>query len=205
MSGFSVLDRKIRAIVIGASAGGFNALKVIFSRLGTTCDVPILVVLHVRKGSVFLPNIFQLKYGSKRIIKEAEDKEVLQAGFVYFAPADYHLLIERQESLSLSTEELIHFSRPSIDPLFESAADCFGSRLLGILLSGANDDGACGLQRIHEAGGLTVVQDPSTSTYSTMPASALKLFQPTRVLSPPEIGDLLSGPAAQPCAREATL
>jgi two-component system chemotaxis response regulator CheB len=193
MSGIRVLEREIDAIVIGGSAGGLDALNSILSQLDESCDVPIVVVLHIQKRSAFLPDVFHRKYGSKKIFKEAEDKEPLRPEVVYFAPADYHLLIERDGSLSLSTEEPVHFSRPSIDPLFETAADCFGSRGLGILLTGVNEDGAQGLLRIHEAGGLTLVQAPSTAAYSAMPAAALKLFKPTLVLNPTEIGELLCG------------
>jgi two-component system chemotaxis response regulator CheB len=123
--------------------------------------------------------------------KLAEDKEPLRPGVIYFAPPDYHLLIERTMSLALDSDEPVLFSRPSIDLLFESAGDSLHERVIGVLLSGANSDGAAGLQSIHAHGGRTLVQDPRSARYSAMPQAALDRFQPQRVLPLQAIGPAL--------------
>ena len=124
-------------------------------------------------------------------VREAEDKEPVEAGTLYVAPPDYHLLVDAGPRLSLSADDPVHYSRPSIDVLFESAADLYRSRLLGILLSGANEDGAAGADAIRRAGGLTIVQNPDTALSSQMPQSALRLFEPTYVLGLDAIAGLL--------------
>src|SRR5262249_12340639 len=124
-------------------------------------------------------------------VREAEDKEPVRAGTVYFAPPDYHLLVETGPHLALSADEPVHYSRPSIDVLFESAADVFGERLLGIILTGASDDGAAGLEAVHRAGGLTVVQEPHSAYASLMTESALKRGPVDFVLSLEQIAELL--------------
>ena len=106
-------------------------------------------------------------------IKEAEEKENIQSGTIYFAPPNYHLLIEEDRSISLSNEEKVNYSRPSIDVLFESASDVYKSELIGIILTGANDDGAKGISCIESNGGLTIAQDPATAKYPIMPRSAI--------------------------------
>jgi two-component system chemotaxis response regulator CheB len=130
-------------------------------------------------------------------IKEADEKENIQAGYVYFAPPNYHLLIENDKTFSLSTDEKVNYSRPSIDVLFESAANAYGPRLAAIILTGANNDGAEGLRRIKQKGGLVIVQDPQSAENSYMPAAALKAVKPDFVLSLVEIGRWLTQ-AAQP-------
>lgn len=187
--------RKIDAVVIGASAGGVETLNRIFSPLQAPLPVPVLVVLHITPQGSILLNAFG-SMGKTMKLKEAEDKEPLEAGVVYFAPPNYHLLVESDRSVSLSVEEAVHFARPSVDVLFESALDGFGSNLLGVLLTGANDDGAEGLQKIHEAGGVTVVQEPSSAQAEAMPRAALELFEPSYVLDPEGIARLMGGLAA---------
>ena len=124
-------------------------------------------------------------------VKEAEDKEPVQACTVYFAPPDYHLLLDKGPQLALSVDELVHFSRPSIDVLFESAADLYGVRLMGIILSGANADGAAGLAAIHRAGGVTIVQEPASAQVPLMALSALERSPADFVLSLDQIAGLL--------------
>jgi two-component system, chemotaxis family, protein-glutamate methylesterase/glutaminase len=133
-------------------------------------------------------------------IREAQDKEPVAPGTVYFAPANYHLLLDEGPQLSLSTDDLVHHSRPSIDVLFESAADVYFERLLGIILTGANEDGAAGLAAVHAAGGTTVIQEPKTAQSPLMVLSALKLQPPDLILSLGEIAELLRtlGPAEEP-------
>lgn len=163
----------IKAVAIGASAGGVQALLHILPALPATYPFPVLIVIHVPPDR---PNaLVPLFDGKCRVrVKEAEDKEPAQAGVVYFAPSDYHLLVEGDGSLSLSLDDLVNHSRPAIDVLFETAADAFGPALAGVILTGANDDGARGLKAVAGAGGLALVEDPTGAYVSTMPAAALK-------------------------------
>jgi two-component system chemotaxis response regulator CheB len=160
------------AIVIGASAGALEALSVILPALPEDFRLPIMVVVHVPpdRDSV-LSEIFRAK--CRLLVKEAEDKEPIVGGTVYFAPPDYHLLVEADHSLSLSTDEPVLFSRPSIDVLFESAADAYGAGLVGIVLTGANSDGAKGLRAIVECGGSALVQSPQGAFAAAMPEAAI--------------------------------
>src|SRR5471032_958805 len=180
----------VDAIVVGASAGGVQALLKIFSALKPGFRLPIITVLHVpdeRRSQ--LAHVFQNRLPLP--VKEADDKENIVPGTLYFAAPGYHLSIEQDRSFSFSREERVHYSRPSIDYLFASAADAYGSRLMGILLTGANQDGAAGLLQIQRQGGLTVVQDPNDARVATMPEAALALHQPDYLLSLQGIGRLL--------------
>jgi len=171
-----------KLIVIGASAGAVDALSAILPTLPAGYPFPILVVIHVPPDRASaLPDIFAKK--SRLNVKEAEDKEPLCAGTVYFAPPDYHLLVEPDGRASLSNEEQVHYSRPSIDVLFESAADSCGEAVVGIVLTGANDDGAAGLRAIHAAGGTAVVQEPAEAMAEAMPLAALAACPDARVLT----------------------
>jgi two-component system chemotaxis response regulator CheB len=180
----------VDAIVIGASAGGMDALLKIFSALTPGFVLPIITVLHLpdERGS-HLAEIFQRRLPIP--VKEVDDKETVVAGTLYFAAPGYHVSVEEDFSLSLSKEERIYYSRPSIDILFESAADAYGSRLAGVLLTGANQDGAQGLATIKHHGGLTVVQDPRLANAPTMPEAALALHMPDFILPLHDIGQLL--------------
>lgn len=176
----------IQAIVIGGSAGAFAALKLLLPALPPALTVPVMVVVHVPAGRPSaIPEIFNR--GTDVAVREAEDKEPLAAGTVYFAPPGYHLLVEADRTLALSTDAPVHHSRPSIDVLFESAADVFGGGLLGVILSGANSDGAAGLQAIARCGGTTIVQRPDTAEQPAMPQAALDAVAPTAALSVEEI------------------
>lgn len=184
-------DRKrLEAVVVGASAGGVEALMTVFGALPARFSLPIVIVLHMPEGHRSqLAEVFGRRLALP--VKEADDKESIVPGTLYFAAPGYHLSIEQDRSFSLSREERVHYSRPSIDYLFESAADAYGSRLLGILLTGANQDGAAGLLQIQRQGGLTVVQDPNDARVATMPEAALALHQPDYLLSLQDIGRLL--------------
>jgi two-component system chemotaxis response regulator CheB len=172
MSAYSSLAGRVDAIVMGASAGGVDALMTLLPALSESFAVPIFIVLHLpRARPSLLADIFARK--CRLTVCEAQDKEFVRPGTVYFAPPDYHLLIDEGPQLSLSTDELVHHSRPSIDVLFESAIDIYGARLLGIVLTGANDDGAEGLAAIHEAGGITIIQQPDSAQAKQMVVSAL--------------------------------
>jgi two-component system chemotaxis response regulator CheB len=176
--------------VIGASAGAVEALGVVLAPLPVGFELPIVIVVHVPSNAPnLLPELFARK--SELTMLEAEDKQPLLPGNVYFAPPDYHVLVESTRTLSLNADEAVNFSRPSIDVLFESAALSCGTRVIGVLLTGASKDGARGLKAIRDAGGFTVVQDPSTASVPAMPEAALELFRPDRVLDLPAIAQLL--------------
>jgi two-component system chemotaxis response regulator CheB len=180
----------VDAIVVGASAGGVEALLTIFAGLKPGFRLPIITVLHIpEERRSQLAHVFQARLPIP--VKEADDKESIAPGTLYFAPPGYHLSVEADLSLSLSQEERIFHSRPSIDILFDSAADAFGSRLAGVLLTGANNDGASGLARIKQCGGTTVVQDPAQAQARTMPEAALALHTPDYLLRLNDIGQLL--------------
>ena len=180
----------IDAVVIGASAGGIEALGQLLPALPARMRQPVLIVQHLpRDRPSLLVDIFAPRCALR--VQEAEDKEPIVAGTIYFAPPDYHLLVDHGPSLALSADALINFSRPSIDVLFESAADVYGSHLLGLILSGANDDGSIGLAAVHRAGGITAVQAPNTATVPTMPAAAMKKTPVDFVLPLDQITGLL--------------
>jgi two-component system chemotaxis response regulator CheB len=175
-------DRPVDAIVIGASAGGVEALLSLLPGLPADLRAAVLVVLHLpRARPSLLPGLFAPRCALP--VREACDKEPAQRGAIYFAPPDYHLLVDKGPRLSLSADALVNHSRPSIDVLFESAADVYGKRLMGIILTGASSDGAAGLQAVHEAGGVCIVQSPDTAYSPSMPAAAMRRrFHPDHVL-----------------------
>ncbi|WP_434600947.1 chemotaxis protein CheB [Pseudomonas sp. Z4-7] len=182
----------IEAIVVGASAGGVEALLNIFTPLRKGFSLPVLVVLHLPdERNSQLAQVFRHRLAIP--VEEARDKQDIRPGTLYVATPGYHLSIEADRSLSLSLEAPVHHSRPSIDVLFESAADVYGPRLLAVVLTGANNDGARGLARVKELGGITVVQDPKEAQVSTMPEAALTLHEPDHILTLQGIGQLLAG------------
>jgi two-component system chemotaxis response regulator CheB len=185
-----VATRQCELALIGASAGAVEALSVVLSPLPPSFGLPLVVVVHLPSSS---PSLLPELFGRKTALSvvEAEDKQPLRPGSLYFAPPDYHVVIEPNGLLSLNVDDAVNFSRPSIDVLFESAALSYGSRCLGILLTGASKDGAQGLRAIHRAGGYTVVQDPKTAAVPAMPEAALELFNPDQVLELPVITELL--------------
>jgi len=171
MSGASQRSR-FDLVVIGASAGGVSALQALLSSLPTTLALPVLVVLHLPRDRP--SRIAGLRdAGCPLPVREAEDKQPLQPGTVTFAPPDYHLLVEDRATLALSVDPPVLFSRPAIDPLFESAADVFGDGVLAILLTGASADGSDGVAAVRQAGGEAWIQCPEEAYSSMMPASAL--------------------------------
>lgn len=160
-----------RAVVIGASAGAIQALSHILPDLPENYLVPILIVVHIPADGSDLPQLFRAK--CRLAVKEAEDKEPIRPGMIYFAPPDYHLLVEADRTISLSFDEPVLYSRPSIDVLFESAADAYGADLTGVILTGANEDGAEGLAAVAQAGGVALVEDPAGAFATAMPRGAL--------------------------------
>jgi len=190
MSDSGNLRGRIDAIVVGASAGGIEALMTLLPPLPATFGVPIFVVVHLPRGRPsLLTDIFVGR--CSLLVCEAQDKEPVRPGTVYFAPPDYHLLIDEGPQLALSTDDPVHHSRPSIDVLFESAAGIYGSRLLGIILSGANEDGAAGLAAVAAAGGVTMVQRPDSAPVKQMVVAALNLSPASHVLELNAMSSLL--------------
>ncbi|MGZ5244595.1 MAG: chemotaxis protein CheB, partial [Bacteroidia bacterium] len=155
-------SEQYKLIVIGGSAGSIDAIIRIIPKLSKDFSIPIVIVLH-RKASKESSISAILQHRTSLKIKEAEEKEKITNGTVYFAPPDYHLLIESDNTFSLDASEKIHFSRPSIDVTFESAAGQYKQKLIGILLTGANDDGAKGIKDIAHYGGFTIAQEPNTA------------------------------------------
>jgi two-component system, chemotaxis family, protein-glutamate methylesterase/glutaminase len=191
MSPHAELCARTEAVVIGASAGGVQALCEVLPALPAGLKAAVFAVLHLpRDRPSLLVEVFSRKCALS--VCEAEDKEPVAPGTVYFAPANYHLLIDPGPQLALSADELVHHSRPSIDVLFESAAEVYRDRLLGIILTGASEDGAAGLEAVHDAGGLTVIQEPQTAQSSLMVLSALQRRSPDLVLSLAQIAELFA-------------
>ena len=179
-----------RAVVIGASSGGQAAISTILAGLPKKIQFPIMIVIHRgREVGDYLERSLDKKCRCR--VKQADDKEVAKAGTVYVAPPDYHLLVEDGGSLALSTGLPVNYSRPSVDVLFESAAEVFGAELIGIVLTGANSDGSRGLKRIGELGGVTMVQDPDSAESPSMPRSAIAAAHPKFVLPIEKISKFL--------------
>ena len=176
-----------QAVVIGASTGGFSAVGELLAVLPRDINVPIIVVQHLSPYSDdYMAQ--HLNEKCKIRVKEADEKEKLRPGCAYIAPANYHLLIEKDGTLSLTVELKVNYARPSIDVLFESAADAFGDGLIGVVLTGANSDGSKGLKRIKDTGGLAIVQDPASAQVSEMPKAAIKAVQADFILKIEDIG-----------------
>jgi two-component system, chemotaxis family, protein-glutamate methylesterase/glutaminase len=181
---------KAKAVVIGASAGALEALSAILPSLPADYGLPVMIVVHVPpdKKSI-LAELFRAKCAIE--VREAEDKEPISGGTAYFAPPDYHLLVEMDRSLSLSNDDPVLFSRPSVDVLFESAADAYGPSLIAIVLTGANQDGSKGLKAVAEAGGRAIVQSPEGAYASAMPEAAIAECPSAQVLSLKQIAAYL--------------
>ena len=175
-------------VVIGGSAGSLQVILKTLQFLDDQFDIPILLVLH-RLVNTDSPLEDLLRFRTRMHAGEVEEKEPIRPSHIYVTPADYHVLIEKDHTFSLDYSEKVNFSRPSIDVVFRSAADAFGADLLCILLSGANGDGALGLQHVQRLQGTTVVQSPADAQVPYMPEQALKLITPDHVLD----GDQLSG------------
>ena len=185
----SRLPRRPALVVIGASAGGVEALLPLLAGVHAQSP-PVLAVVHVpRSRPSLMAGIFARQCGVP--VSEAFDKAPLRPGSIVFAPADYHLQVERDATLSLSVDEPVQYSRPSIDVLFESAASAFGNRVLAIVLTGANEDGANGAAAVARAGGEVLVQDPDTALADAMPRAALAAVSSARACSLAEIGRIV--------------
>lgn len=185
------------AVVIGASAGALEALTAILPSLPEQFPLPLMIVVHMPSDrESILVDLFRARCRIQ--VREAEDKEPVSGGTAYFAPPDYHLLVEADRRLSLSNDEPVLHSRPSIDVLFESAADAYGPAVIAIVLSGANHDGAAGLRAVTEAGGTAIVQSPKGAFATTMPEAAKAMCPNARVLTPQEIAVYLQKVSSPP-------
>jgi two-component system, chemotaxis family, protein-glutamate methylesterase/glutaminase len=187
-------------VVVGSSWGGLHALQAILRDLPADFAAPMVIAQHrsARSDDTLLPML--LDATTALTVRDAEDKAALTPGLVLIAPPDYHLLVE-QGTVALSCDAPVAFSRPSIDVLFESAADAYGDRVVGVVLTGANADGATGLSAIRRSGGLALVQDPATAERSEMPAAALRAVPDAHVVALDEVGAQLAS-AVGTVARE---
>lgn len=187
---------KYDLIVIGASWGGLRAVGEVLSALPDDMDAAIVVAQHRRDVGFGLASLLAMRTRLK--VEDVEDKQPIERGRVYLAPADYHLLIQ-PGWFSLSTDDRVHFARPSIDVLFESAANAYRDRVIGVILTGANEDGAAGLARVKELGGIAVIQDPATAERHEMPHAALVATTAADAVLPlEEIGPFLYGLVVRP-------
>ncbi|MCU1245097.1 MAG: CheB methylesterase [Acidobacteria bacterium] len=181
--------RAFELIVIGCSLGGMRALQVVLSGLPATFTVPLAVVQHRHRASnEGLPAY--LRRSSNLPVIDVDDKQWIKPGIVYLAPADYHLLVEKG-MFSLSVDDRVAYSRPSIDVLFESAADAYGDKVVGVIMTGSNQDGAEGAKRIKARDGFLVVQDPATAEAPSMPQAAIAATRVDRILPLERIGPFL--------------
>jgi two-component system chemotaxis response regulator CheB len=162
-----------QAIVIGCSAGGLTALEHLFAGIDPALPQPIAVCCHTGSATVDLLCELLAKHATLPV-EEARERAPMRGGVIHVAPSGYHLLVEASRRFSLSVDQRVSFARPSIDVLFESAAEAYRESLIGIVLTGANSDGADGLVHVRQAGGLAVVQDPTDAEVATMPAAALE-------------------------------
>jgi len=184
-------DQPCELLVIGGSAGSIDALVKILPGIKKQILFSIVIVLHRKKSTDSgLADLFSLR--TTIPVKEIEDKDSLKAGAIFLAPADYHLLFEKDKSVSLDYSEKVNYSRPSIDVAFESAANVYGQALACLLLSGANADGSAGLNIVKQKGGLIAVQDPDTAESPYMPQQAINSVNVKNVLSPEEIVEFIN-------------
>jgi two-component system chemotaxis response regulator CheB len=183
-------------IVVGCSLGGMHALEVILTAMPRNFCVPIAVVQHRHRASnETLPSHF--RQFSRLPVVDVDDKQWIRPGTVYLAPANYHLLVERGE-FSLSVDEKVRYSRPSVDVLFQSAADAYGDRVIAVVLTGANDDGAEGVRRVKSRGGIVIVQDPATAEAPEMPRAAIAAGPVDQILPLDQIASYLAARCAAP-------
>jgi len=180
-----------KAVVIGGSAGGVEALNVILSALPEDFALPVLAVQHLHPGD-YGSFALHMASATRLSVVEPSDKALIDRGHVYTAPANYHMLVERDGTIGLSVDERVNWSRPSIDVLFESAALVWGESLIAVILSGANTDGAKGICAVKKAGGFTIAQDPASATTRVMPLASIDTGAVDEVLRAEEIGRLLA-------------
>ncbi|RZJ60963.1 MAG: chemotaxis protein CheB [Flavobacterium sp.] len=187
----NTITPRCKVLIIGGSAGSLEVLIKILPRINKIPDFAFVIVVHRKSGEdTTLEELLSIK--SVIPVAEVEDKVPLVPGYIYVAPSGYHLLFEKDNTLSLDASEKINYSRPSIDVAFESAADAYGSAVTGILLSGANADGTSGLLAIRKAGGITAVQNPASAEMPFMPQHAIDAGQPDYILKAEDIVGFIS-------------
>lgn len=190
-SGENGIMKNCNALIIGGSAGSLDVLLKVLPVLDAALSFPIVIVIHRKHGAdSLLPDLLSSR--TKLNVKEVDEKEPLKAGFIYIAPSDYHLLIERDMTFSLDYSEKINYSRPSIDVTFQTAAEVYKETLACLLLSGSNADGVNGLKSVKEWGGLALIQDPNTAQVAYMPAQAQLNVNIDKVLKIQEMGEFLN-------------
>lgn len=187
----TIMPSKCKALIIGGSAGSLDVLLEIFPLLSDEIDFPIILVTHRKSGNDALLSDL-LRSRTKLKVNEAEEKDKIQPGNVYIAPADYHLLIEENETFSLDYSEKVNYSRPSIDVTFHSAAEVFKDKLVCILLSGSNADGVAGLKTVKSSGGLVVIQNPKTAVMPYMPQQAANEIEGGIILNANEMAEFIN-------------
>jgi two-component system chemotaxis response regulator CheB len=181
---------KYEAVVIGVSAGGLQAMSRILEELPPDFPIPVIVTQHRSKEEKsLLEEVLQSKCSIR--IKQADEKEQITNGTVYFAPADYHLLVEKNHSFSLDSDAPINYSRPSIDVLFTTASKTYENKLIGIILTGASNDGAAGIEAIRKHGGTTIAQNPLTAQFPFMPQAAIDTGSVQYIFELEELRDFL--------------
>jgi two-component system chemotaxis response regulator CheB len=180
-----------KVVAIGGSAGSLEVILNLIQRLPYVSTALLIVIIHRKSDN---DSILEDLFAHKTLIpvKEVEDKDPIIPGTIYIAPPDYHLLIENERTFSLDSSEKVHYSRPSIDVTFESVADTFTTRVMGVLLSGANADGAAGLARIKQMGGCTLVQTPETAEIDFMPRQAINLNIVDTIAAPAQISEAIA-------------
>jgi two-component system chemotaxis response regulator CheB len=186
--GFHIAEKlqQVELLVIGCSAGGFNLVFNIVTSMPATMPVPVIVIIH--RSRKYRSSVEELLGEKAKVqVKIADDKEKLRKGCVYFAPADYHVLIEPEGTVALDASEPVHFCRPAIDVTFQSASDVYGAGTMGMLLSGANEDGADGLAYITRNKGIAVIQDPAVAEVKTMPQAAVRKCRSGMILTNEEL------------------
>jgi len=192
-----------RAVVIGGSAGGLEVLLTVIGQLPVAYPLPVLVIHHLHKtdNRGFADHLAR---NTVLPVSEAQDKTPIAPGHIYTAPANYHLLVERDSTLALSVDAKVNWARPSIDVLFESAARCYGRALVGVILSGANEDGAEGMKLIREYGGLCLAQDPATASSPIMPRASIARAGIQGVLPPDGLAERIAKLGSEDIEGEAT-
>ena len=166
------MSREFELIAVGTSWGGLKALGTLLDHLPDEVDVPIVIAQHRGPDSLEGALAASLRRHVRRSVREVDDKDPIERSRIYLAPPDYHLLVERGR-FALSVDERVQYARPSIDVLFETAADAYGAGTIGVVLTGANHDGAAGLAAIARRGGVAIVQDPESAEMRTMPDAAI--------------------------------
>ncbi|HEY9678521.1 MAG TPA: chemotaxis protein CheB [Drouetiella sp.] len=195
-----------KLIVVGSSLGGLAAIKTFLAGIADDCLVPIVLIQHrEQKPEASMDNVLtnMMKRYIKRPVEEPEDKTPLRNNHIYLAPADYHLLVER-DCIALSADEPVTYARPSIDVAFDSAARLYNHSVIAVVLTGASRDGADGAKSIEDRGGLVIIQDPSTAEKDTMPRAAVAATKNAKVMKLEEIGPYISNIVREGGAKRAS-